>query len=146
MNVLEISFKTKIVLDDGETQENFPRCRRFRSQPKWEPSRPHDGIPLWKFNILNRYHSSIKKIRSWFCSRQAWIFIVAIDNEWWHFFNTVGLIDQVKSLIENWIQIIFNCRCTLRNVWVCDQNEWVRYSIRIGCRQVAALVDVDACF
>ena len=146
MDVLEVSFETKIVLDDGETQKDFTWCRRFWRHFKREPSWLHDCITLWKFDFPHGDHSSVEEIRSWFRSWQAWVFIVAIDNEGRHFFNTVGFIDQVKSLVENWIQIIFNRDCALGNVRVCDHNEWIRYSIRIGSRQITALVDVDTCF
>jgi hypothetical protein len=49
-------------------------------------------------------------------------------------------------LVEDGIEVVFNCYCALRDIWVSYHDKRIRCTFRVGRRQILALINVCARF
>ena len=63
---------------------------------------------------------STSKVISAVLSNQGFIFVEAVDDDGWNLLDAICLINEIERFIEDWVEIVVDDLCLLRDIRVSD--------------------------
>ena len=106
-NILKVPLKAEIVLDDRKADEHFSTLWPFWRESHLVPLRLRHAVTLREVALPHVDSCATEEVSVIFTDK-CLVFIVAVNDEGRELLHTIGLINQVKSLIVDWVEVVIH--------------------------------------